>query len=247
MRYWIYCALTFAACTAKPAPVPAPAPAAEAPAASLDNAIPDEPPEPIERADSPPADDEPTAPGVDSADACTRAMTRVAAIAAPAGHQVDIGVEAAACRSEGWPADFLACATTVTDLDGYLDSCFKRLFPPDTRLQVVRSFDVHDDNSAVEPKPGTLDGDFTVYNATDQCGVLTKKRGPGEAAYVLCGTTLMGGPLTTVKEVEAVYEEFSRISREGSNLRLKLMQNWPTFRTVRVYDSTGRDLGTRIE
>ncbi len=177
-------------------------------------------------------------------DACAAAVAHIATLAEV---PIDVAVETANCRSQRWPAAFLSCATTAPDTATYADACMKAVFPPDTRLEVKRRFDGVADNSAVTPPAGSQDGDFVVYSRDEGCGILWIVRPPGEAGYVLCGDTLMAGPLTTGTEIEDAFAELARLSRAGHDLQMELMKKWPTGRTVRVYDEVGNYVGEKVE
>jgi len=158
-----------------------------------------------------------------------------------------IQTEITRCRSEKWPADFLRCSADAPDIDTYGGRCMKLLFTDDG-LNVGRIFEAGDTEARANaiPPAGEVDGDVVLYNSDERCGFLTRKRYPGEAAYVVCAQTVFAGPLTTPAEIEEVSQILLQQSRESHEMRMGLMKQWPKFRTVRVYDHTGRYQGTEV-
>lgn len=175
-------------------------------------------------------------------DRCDAAIRHVSALL---GETTGIEEDAGRCRTEAWPPEFVACMTTTPDIPTYASRCMKLLFSDADGLRVGRVFEPGA-SRAGDPPAGEQDGDLVLWDADDRCGFLTRKRYPGEAVYLVCGTTVFAGPLTTAEEIEEVSAEVSAQSRAGHELRMGLMEQWPKFRTVRVYDHTGRALGTEV-
>ncbi len=184
----------------------------------------------------------PTPVAAASGDACDAAIRHVSALL---GETTGIPEEITRCRSERWRPEFLACMVQTPDLDTYASRCMKLLFSDADGLKVERVFAAGASRDG-EPAAGKQDGDLVLYSDADRCGFLSRFRYPGEAVYLVCGNTVFAGPLTTPAEIEEVSESVLAQKRQAHDLRMSLMKQWPKFRTVRVYDSVGNDLGTEV-
>lgn len=144
-----------------------------------------------------PAAGAPTAGSSGDGALCGPAVRHVSALM---GETTGIDEEIERCRAEAWPPEFLTCMITIRDVGAYASRCAKLLFSDADGLRVGRVFEPGA-SRAGNPPAGEQDGDLVLWDADDRCGFLTRKRYPGEAVYLVCGSTVFAGPLTTVQEI----------------------------------------------
>jgi len=201
-----------------------------------------------------PAAAPPAAPAPAAASACRAAAERLGQLS---HDMTKVDGVTAECEQNRWPEKLPPCIARAADKDD-IQACAKLAFEDGkVEFQPQRVVDVTAGNvTEQDPPMFTQNGDVIAFRANGQrCGMIGMYSGPAYATFLICGGSVLAGPLTTDAEVQEAFQivanagvaeinGMAQQEQQAFDIAKSVRDRWPTGGgTTRVYDrASGRPL-----